>query len=72
MFLYTNSYAKQSESITCPYELSSPILNHVTAEFTVSADSDSRAADRVSFYADPNVGISAGYYIDNLSVTKIS
>ena len=45
---------------------------HVTAEFTVSADSDSRAADRVSFYADPNVGISAGYYIDNLSVTKIS
>ena len=44
---------------------------HVSFEFTVSAESDSRSSDRVTFYADPNVGISAGYYFDNLTIEKI-
>lgn len=44
---------------------------HVSFEFTVPESCTERNRDSFSFYADPNVGISAGYYIDNLTITKL-
>jgi len=44
---------------------------HVTFEFTVPENCTARNRDKFTFYADPNVGISAGYYIDNLCINKV-
>ncbi len=41
-----------------------------TKEFTVSEASTDRSADKFSIYAEPSSGVTVGYYIDNLIITK--